>query len=294
MKTVKKLKFTKMHGIGNDYVFVNALNQSWDEPEPLARLVSDRHFGIGSDGLVLIKPSGTADFMMDIYNMDGSQAKMCGNAIRCVGKYVYDHGLTDKRILQIETLSGIKTLQLMTSGGKVDRVSVNMGPPVFETASIPVHWHDRQIIEEPIAVAGHLYKLTCVSMGNPHAVTFLDQIDALDLSRIGPAFENHSLFPDRINTEFVQVLDRKNLRMRVWERGSGETLACGTGACAALAAAVATGRSERQTVVHLKGGDLDIEWEEASNEIIMTGPAAFVFEGWMDLSEQRPNPSMTE
>jgi len=208
---------------------------------------------------------------------------MCGNAIRCVAKYVYDRGLTDKKVLRIDTLSGVKTLHLHIADGQVDSVKVNMGRPVFDPALIPVRWHDLQVVEEPIAIAGHLYKLTCVSMGNPHAVTFVDDVENLDLSRLGPAFENHSLFPDRVNTEFVKVIDRHNLRMRVWERGSGETMACGTGACAVLAAAVTTGRSERQATVHLNGGDLEIEWDETSGEISMTGPAAFVFDGWLDI-----------
>jgi diaminopimelate epimerase len=218
---------------------------------------------------------------MDIYNSDGSQAKMCGNAIRCVGKYAFERGLTDKKVLAVETQSGVKTLRLQTSGREVRQVSVNMGSPVFDPAAIPVRWRDQRMVEEPIAVAGHLFKLTCVSMGNPHAVVFVDRIDTLDLSRLGPAFENHPLFPDRVNTEFVQVADRQNLLMRVWERGSGETLACGTGACAALAAAVVTGRSERAATVRLPGGDLEIAWEHDGGEVIMTGPAAFVFDGWM-------------
>ena len=280
--TKQRLEFTKMHGIGNDYVYVNVLNQTVADPAALARRVSDRHFGIGSDGLVLIRPSAVADFMMDMYNSDGSQGRMCGNAIRCVAKYVYERGLTSKKKLDIETLSGVKTLTLQVAGGEVAQVTVNMGRPVFDPARIPVRWHDSRMVEEPIAVAGRLYKLTCVSMGNPHAVTFMDQVENLDLQHLGPSFENHSLFPDRINTEFVQVADRQTLRMRVWERGSGETLACGTGACAALAAAVVTGRSDRRVVVRLNGGELQIEWDEERDEILMTGPAAFVFDGWIE------------
>ena len=280
--TKQRLEFTKMHGIGIDYVYVNVLNQTVADPAALARRVSDRHFGIGSDGLVLIRPSAVADFMMDMYNSDGSQGRMCGNAIRCVAKYVYERGLTSKKKLDIETLSGVKTLTLQVAGGEVAQVTVNMGRPVFDPARIPVRWHDSRMVEEPIAVAGRLYKLTCVSMGNPHAVTFMDQVENLDLQHLGPSFENHSLFPDRINTEFVQVADRQTLRMRVWERGSGETLACGTGACAALAAAVVTGRSDRRVVVRLNGGELQIEWDEERDEILMTGPAAFVFDGWIE------------
>lgn len=285
MSKKTRLEFTKMHGIGNDYVYVNTLNQEVKDPAAVAIQVSDRHFSIGSDGLVLIRPSTVADFMMDMYNSDGSQGKMCGNAIRCVAKYVYDRGLTTKKVLKIETLSGIKTLDLKVQNGEVVSVTVNMGEPIFEPERIPVRWHDSRVVEEPIAVAGRLYKLTCVSMGNPHAVTFVDQVETLDLAHLGPNFENHSLFPDRINTEFVQVIDRKNLRMRVWERGSGETLACGTGACAALAAAVITDRCDRRATVHLNGGDLQIEWDKDSNEIYMTGPAAVAFDGWVDIVE---------
>ena len=287
MNKKTRIEFTKMHGTGNDYIYVhvNSQEQVISDPAAFSRQVSDRHFGIGSDGLVLIQPSTVADFLMDIYNSDGSQAQMCGNAIRCVAKYVYERGLTAKKTLKIETMSGVKTLALDVHGGEVVSVTVNMGQPVFEPAKIPVRWNDTRVVEEPIAVAGRLYKLTCLSMGNPHAVTFVDNVEALDLPRLGPSFENHSLFPERINTEFIQVLDRKNLQMRVWERGSGETLACGTGACAALAAAVVTGRSDRSAIVHLKGGNLEIEWDETSNDILMTGPAAFVFDGWIELAE---------
>ena len=282
----KQLDFTKMHGAGNDYVYIDALNGLPVEPAKipeLAHRISDRHFGVGSDGLVFIMSSAVADYKIDMYNSDGSQGRMCGNAIRCVAKYVYDRGLTRKKSLKIETLSGIMTLDLHVAGGVVTQVRVNMGKAVFDPALIPVRWHDSKMIDEPIAVAGHLYALTCLSIGNPHAVTFVDQVETLDLARLGPLFENHSLFPDRINTEFVQVIDRHNLRMRVWERGSGETMACGTGACAALAAAMVTGRSERRVTVHLNGGDLQIEWDRSSDDIIMTGPAAFVFDGRIDL-----------
>jgi len=282
----KQLEFSKMHGIGNDYVYINAIEAVPDHLPELAKKISDRHFGVGSDGLVLIRASQTADFMMDMYNSDGSRALMCGNAIRCVAKYVYDRGLTDKRRLVIETLSGPKTLDLEIASGKVCRVTVNMGRPVLEPARIPVRWQAERMIDEPIAVAGRLYPLTCLSMGNPHAVTFMDQIDQLDLEKLGPSFERHSLFPDRVNTEFVQVVDRHNLRMRVWERGAGETLACGTGACAALAAAVLTGRAERQAIVHLRGGDLAIDWNKKTDELMMTGSATAVFDGRMVLKEE--------
>ena len=286
MTNGRRLEFSKMQGIGNDYIYINALQTAPEHPEALARTISDRHFGVGSDGLVLIRPSATADFMMDMYNRDGSRGLMCGNAIRCVAKYVYDRGLTDKKTLVIETLSGLKTLNLQIQNGCVRQVTVNMGQPILEPSRIPVRWQDRRMVDEPIAVAGRLYALTCLSMGNPHAVTFLDQIETLDLERLGPSFEHHSLFPDRVNTEFVQVLDRHQLRMRVWERGAGETLACGTGACAALAAAVLTDRADRQAVVHLRGGVLNIEWNKKSEEILMTGPAAFVFDGWLELDQE--------
>ena len=278
----EKLQFTKMHGIGNDYVYIDVHRQRVDDPSALAVWLSDRHFGIGGDGLVLIRPSESADFMMDMYNSDGSQGKMCGNAIRCVAKYVFERGLSDKTSLAIETLSGIKTLQLQVESGIVQSVTVNMGQPILEPARIPVRWLDAQMINEAVPVAGRLFKVTCLSMGNPHAVTFVSDVDEIDMLRIGPAFENHTMFPDRINTEFVQVIDRSTLRMRVWERGSGETLACGTGACAALVAGVLTGRCEREVIVQLNGGSLAIQWCEESGDVLMTGPAAFVFDGWID------------
>ena len=281
-----RLAFTKMHGIGNDYIYVNALESAPMDPGRLARRISDRHFGVGSDGLVLIRPSQQADFLMDMYNSDGSRGLMCGNAIRCVAKYCYERGLTERRQLAIETLSGIKTLDLQVQGGHVIQVTVNMGPPEFAPARIPVRWQDKSMVEEPIAVAGRLYPLTCLSMGNPHAVIFLDEIDTLDLPRLGPAFEHHTLFPDRVNTEFVQVIDRRQIRMRVWERGAGETLACGTGACAALVAAALPARTDRQATVCLKGGNLAITRQKQSGEVLMTGPAAFVFDGWIDLDEE--------
>jgi diaminopimelate epimerase len=275
----KFLEFSKMHGIGNDYVYVNALTQVVEDPSALAIRVSDRHFGIGSDGLVLIAPSAVADFMMDMYNSDGSRGKMCGNAIRCVAKYVYDRGLTTKTTLAIETLSGVKTLELHLEDGLVSQVTVNMGQPIFEPALIPVRWEGARMVDEPVMVAGRSVRLTAVSMGNPHAVTFVDDVESLDLAKIGPDFENHPLFPDRVNTEFVKVIDRKTLRMRVWERGSGETMACGTGSCATLAAAVVNGLADRSATVRLNGGDLQITWDEASNDIYMTGPATLVFDG---------------
>jgi diaminopimelate epimerase len=274
------LSFTKMHGAGNDYIYVNAIAQPVDQPEALAIRLSDRHFGIGGDGLVLIRPSKVADFFMDMYNADGSRGKMCGNAIRCVAKYVHDRRLTDKPELEIETLSGVKTLQLhLDEHRQVARVTVNMGPPIFTPADIPVRFDEEQMVDAPVTVGGQAYPLTAVSMGNPHAVVFVDDVDSLDLARIGPAFEHHELFPDRVNTEFCTVVDRKILKMRVWERGSGETLACGTGACATLAAAVVTGRAEPEATVQLLGGELEIRWDREAGAIFMTGPAAFVFDG---------------
>ena len=224
------IPFTKMQGIGNDYVYIHAPDLRIPDVGQLAKRVSDRHFGIGSDGLVLIQPATDADFFMDMYNADGSRGRMCGNAIRCVARYVYERGLTDKKKLRIGTLSGIRDLNLQVRDGKVVSVTVDMGSPILKPADIPVQWNDSRVVDEPFAVDGHLNRITCVSMGNPHAVVFLPEIDNLDLKRIGPLFEHHSLFPDRINTEFVQVIDRRTLRMRVWERGAGETLACGTGA----------------------------------------------------------------
>ncbi len=276
------IQFTKMHGIGNDYVYIHSEKDDIVDPNSLARRISDRHFGVGSDGLVLILPSDKADFMMDMYNSDGSRGRMCGNAIRCVGRYVFERGLTDRKTLKIETLSGIKTLYLNVKSGHVDSVTVDMGPPILRPADIPVRWNDRQVVDEPIAIDGHLHRLTCVSMGNPHAVVFLPEIDHLDLKRIGPSYEHHPLFPDRVNTEFVQVVDRKHLRMRVWERGAGETMACGTGACAALVAAVLTGRADREATVSLLGGDLSIRYDAAAETVLMTGPAEFVFDGTID------------
>ena len=278
------LVFTKMHGAGNDYIYINAIAQPVADPENLAVRLSDRHFGIGGDGIVLIKPSRTADFFMDMYNADGSRGKMCGNAIRCVAKYVHDRRLTDKTILEIETLSGIKTLVLhLDDNRQVATVTVNMGAPIFTPDQIPVRFDGEKMIEAPVDVDGQTYNLTSVSMGNPHTVIFTTGVKDLDLTHIGPSFEHLPIFPDRVNTEFCEVIDRQTLRMRVWERGSGETLACGTGACATLAAAVVTGRSDRKARLELTGGTLDIEWDEVSNDIFMTGPAEFVFDGTVNL-----------
>ena len=274
------MKFTKMQGLGNDYVYVNCLKEKIADPPELARRISDRHFGVGSDGLIMINPSDKADFEMEMYNADGSRAEMCGNGIRCVGKYVYDYGLTDKTQISVETLAGIKHLDLTVENGKVTLVKVDMGQPVFEPDRIPVKAEGSMVVNEPLEVDGKEYRMTCISMGNPHAVIFVDQdVRELPLEEIGPSFENHERFPKRINTEFVRVIDRHTAQMRVWERGSGETLACGTGTCAAAAACVLNGLTEDEVTVHLLGGDLYIKWDREKNTIYMTGPAEIVFEG---------------
>ena len=273
------MKFTKMHGCGNDYVYVNCLEEVIEDRSLTAVKVSDRHFGIGSDGLICIDPSDVADFKMDMYNADGSQGKMCGNGIRCVGKYVYDYGLTDKTCITVETLAGIKELELSVVDHKVESVRVCMGKPDFTSSNIPVVYDKKTAVDVNVSIQGRDYTLTCVSMGNPHAVIFVEDVESIDLPQIGPLFENHSIFPERINTEFVQVLENGDLRMRVWERGSGETLACGTGTCAALAAAVVCGKTSRSANVYVKGGVLSIEWSAKDDMIYMTGPAEIVFEG---------------
>lgn len=273
------MKFTKMHGLGNDYVYVNCLKETVENPSELARFVSDRHFGIGSDGLILIRPSEKADFQMDMYNADGSQAEMCGNGIRCVGKYVYDYGLTDKTEITIDTLAGIKNLKLTVENGKVSLIRVNMGSPILSSRQIPVLWEGETAVNIPVEIRGRQYHMTCVSMGNPHAVVFMDNVKELDIERIGPFFEMHPIFPKRTNTEFVEVLDRNTVNMRVWERGSGETLACGTGTCATVVACVLNNKTENDVTVHLLGGDLHIFWDREANQIYMTGPAEVVFDG---------------
>ncbi|MDO5134453.1 MAG: diaminopimelate epimerase [Eubacteriales bacterium] len=280
------MKFTKMHGIGNDYVYVNCFQEQVKNPAAVARFVSRRHFGIGSDGLILIKPSDMADCEMEMYNLDGSQGAMCGNGIRCVAKYAYDHGIVDKTSITVATKSGVKQLELTVEDGKVTMVRVNMGAPILTAREIPVDMDAEQVIDAPIQILGQEYRFTAVSMGNPHAVVCLDQVDDLDIERIGPAFESHPLFPDRVNTEFIQVLDRHTLKMRVWERGSGETLACGTGACASAVSSVLNGLVDphKPVTVRLLGGDLQIFWDQEENQVYMTGPAATVFEGEIDLS----------
>lgn len=280
------MKFTKMHGLGNDYVYIDCLQENVEDPAELAVRISDRHFGVGSDGLILIRPSGKADFEMEMYNADGSRGEMCGNGIRCVAKYVYDHGLTDKTRISVETLAGIKYLDLTVREGKVSLVKVDMGQPVLEPEKIPVrieNSRDSRAVDVPILVGGDLFRVTCVSMGNPHAVVFMDEdVRNMSLETIGPLFENHELFPNRVNTEFVNVIDRHTVRMRVWERGSGETLACGTGACAVAVASILRGRTGEKLTVKLLGGDLQIEWDRSRNTVYMTGPAETVFEGvWL-------------
>ena len=277
------MKFTKMQGIGNDYVYVNCFEEKVEDPSALAIQVSDRHFGIGSDGLILICPSEVADCEMAMYNADGSRGEMCGNGVRCVGKYMYDYGLTDKTEITVETLAGIKTLQLFVENGKVAKVRVDMGSPILTPAEIPVVAEGDKAVDEPILVDGKEYHMTCVSMGNPHCVVFMDDVEDFEIEKTGPLFENYKDFPKRINTEFVKVIDEHTLQMRVWERGSGETLACGTGACATAVAAVLNGHCEGEITIHLLGGDLKIEWDKETNHVFMTGPAAISFEGEIDL-----------
>ncbi|HIV53705.1 MAG TPA: diaminopimelate epimerase [Candidatus Mediterraneibacter norwichensis] len=274
------MKFTKMQGLGNDYVYVNCLKETIADPPALAKKISDRHFGVGSDGLIMINPSDKADFEMEMYNADGSRAEMCGNGIRCVAKYVYDYGLTDKTRISVETLAGIKYLDLTVENGKVSLVRVDMGRPILEPENIPVQAEGSRVVDEPLTVDGKEYRMTCVSMGNPHAVIFVDQdVRELPLEQIGPSFENHERFPKRINTEFARVLDRRTVEMRVWERGSGETLACGTGTCATAVACVLNGLTEDEITVHLLGGDLYIKWDREKDTVYMTGPAETVFDG---------------
>lgn len=279
------MKFTKMHGLGNDYVYVNCFEEKIDNPPALARFVSDRHFGIGSDGLIMINPSKTADFEMEMYNADGSRGEMCGNGIRCVAKYVYDYGLTDKTQISVETLGGIKYLDLTVEDGKVSLVKVDMGKPELEADLIPIISEREQVIDEPIEVDGKEYHMTGVSMGNPHAVIYVDDVKGLDLEKIGPKFENHERFPKRINTEFVHCIDRQTVEMRVWERGSGETLACGTGACAVAVSSILNNLTDTQVTVKLLGGDLQIEWDREKDRVFMTGPATVVFDGVIDITE---------
>jgi diaminopimelate epimerase len=277
-----KLPFTKMHGISNDYVYVNAFVTQVPDAPAVARKVSDRRTGVGGDGLILICPSETAHARMEMYNADGSRGAMCGNGIRCVGKFMFDHGLAKANPLRIDTDSGQKVLYLELKDNKVARVTVDMGEPILDGPRIPVAATGR-VINHPLEVDGRSYDVTCVSMGNPHCVTFVDAVDPLDLEKIGPKFEHHAFFPQRVNTEFIRIVSPTELDMRVWERGSGETWACGTGACAAAVAAALNKKAGRRVTVHLRGGDLEIEWREENNHVYMTGPAEEVFEGTIDV-----------
>lgn len=280
-----KIKFTKMQGCGNDYVYVNCMDKLIDNPEKVSQYISDRHFGIGSDGLILICPSDVADFRMAMYNADGSEGKMCGNGVRCIAKYVYEYGLTDKKKISLETKSGIKYLDMDIEDGKVQMVKVNMGAPVLKPAEIPVKTDNSMdsFINQPLDVDGNTFMVTCVSMGNPHAVVFIDDTKNLDIRKYGPGFEKHPAFPEQVNTEFVQVISRNEINMRVWERGSGETFACGTGTCASVVACVLNDKTDEKVTVHLLGGDLFIEYNRDNGTVWMTGPAEIVFDGEIEL-----------
>ena len=276
------MKFTKMQGAGNDYVYINGFVEQVNDPANLSIAISDRHFGIGSDGLVLILPSETCDFRMRMFNSDGSESEMCGNASRCIAKYVYEKGMTDKAEMTLETLAGVKRLCLNLENDKVTSVRVDMGEPILEPKQIPINLDETSIINYPIALEGRKVNITAVSMGNPHAVIFMESLEELDILKSGPKVEYHPLFPKRTNTEFAQVISPTHIKMRVWERGAGETLACGTGACATAVAAVLNGKTERKVTLELLGGNLEIEWSEDDNHVYMTGPAVTVFEGeWM-------------
>lgn len=273
------MKFTKMHGCGNDYLYVNGFTEQIKDKPAFVRKASDRHFGVGGDGVIFINPSEVADFEMEMYNADGTRAEMCGNGIRCVAKFVYDKGLTDKTSISIVSAGAVKYIDLFVEDGKAKNVKVNMGSPEFVPEKIPVLSEKDKVVDEPINVCGKEYHMTCVSMGNPHAVVFMDDVENLKIEEIGPYFENHSCFPNRTNTEFVKVLDKNTVQMRVWERGTGETLACGTGCCATVVACVLNGLTENKVTVKVLGGELLIEWDREKNVIFMTGPAAIVFEG---------------
>jgi diaminopimelate epimerase len=281
------MHFTKMHGLGNDYIYVNGFEEQLDDPSAVARAVSDRHFGIGGDGLILILPSTEADFRMRMFNADGSEAQMCGNGIRCLAKYVYDHRLTRQQTIRVATLAGILELQLFVHNGVVDRVCVNMGAPRLQRAQIPMQGPPGQVLKEPLQVAEKTFEVTAVSMGNPHCIVFVDDPDTFDVKYWGPRFERHAVFPEGVNTEFVQVVDAQTFRMRVWERGSGETLACGTGASAAAVACHLNKRTGRRVTAHLRGGTLELEWHAADNHVYMTGPAVEVFSGQWHEQEVR-------
>ena len=273
------IKFTKMQGLGNDYVYIDAINQNVENESTLAKFVSNRHFGIGSDGLILICKSEIADFKMRMFNADGSEAEMCGNGIRCVGKFVYDKGLTDKTNLTIETLAGIKTLKLNTKENKVQTVRVDMGEPILEPEKIPVLSTLNPVKNLILKANEKEFKFTCVSMGNPHAITIVDDVKNFDVEKYGKELEVNEVFPNRTNVEFIEIVDSKNIKMRVWERGAGETLACGTGACASVVSTVLNNVTSRDVKVELLGGTLEIYWDEEDNHVYMTGPAVTVFEG---------------
>lgn len=278
-----KLKFTKMHGCGNDYIYFNCFEQAVENPEGLSKKLSHRRFGIGGDGIILICPSEVADAKMRMFNLDGSEGKMCGNGIRCVGKYLYDNGLARKNEISIETLSGVKTLKVLEKDGKASLLTVNMGKAEFSPSKVPVNIAAEKVVAHEATFAGKTYKITCVSMGNPHCVVFCEDINSLDLEKIGPTFENSELFPEKVNTEFVEIVNERTLNMRVWERGSGETLACGTGACAVVAAAVANGicKKNDDITVNLRGGVLRIKYTDEA--VYMTGGAETVFEGEVEV-----------
>lgn len=275
------MKFTKMQGCGNDYVYVNGfVEKIATEAKPdIVRRLSDRHFGIGGDGVIFINPSEIADFEMEMFNADGSRSQMCGNGIRCVAKYVYDYGLTDKTSLTIESFGAIKYIDLTVENGKVSLVKVNMGAPILNAKDVPVLSENEQVIDEEIEVEGKTYRMTCVSMGNPHAIVYMDDVKNLDIDKVGPYFENHKRFPERVNTEFVRVMDRNTVEMRVWERGTGETLACGTGCCAIAVSCILNGLTEDKVTVKVLGGELLCEWDREANLVYMTGPAVTVFDG---------------
>ena len=276
------LKFTKMHGLGNDYVYMDAINQNIENRTELAKFVSDRHFGIGSDGLILIYPSKIADFKMQMFNSDGSEAEMCGNGIRCVGKFVYDNGLTDKTTISIETLAGIKILEMKEENGKIKLAKVDMGEPILDPERIPVITQENPVKNLILKAEDREFKFSCVSMGNPHAITFIkEDVNNFDICKYGRILEIDKAFPNKANIEFVNIIDDKNLKMRVWERGAGETLACGTGACAVAVSAMLNNYTQRKVTVKLLGGDLEIEWNNENNHVYMTGPATTVFEGYL-------------
>ncbi len=276
------MRFTKMHGCGNDYIYINCFEETVENPEKLAIAMSERHFGVGSDGLVLILPSERGDFRMRMFNLDGSEGEMCGNAVRCIGKYVYERGMTDKTELALETAGGMKYLLLHVTDGVVESVTVDMGEPILTAAEIPVTSQKHPVMGETVQISEQVFSFTCVSMGNPHAVTFVDTVKDFPVEKYGSAAEIHPMFPQKANIEFVEVVDESHIRMRVWERGSGETLACGTGASASVVACVLNGKTKRSVEVELIGGKLTIEWNEADNHVYMTGPAAFSFDGiWL-------------